>query len=255
MRVFRKRLVEAHWLQVIVGTLAAFYLRLVRYTTRFTVDPPDIYERIKGDYPMIVTMWHGQHFLMPFIKRAEHRVKVLISRHRDGAVNAIAAERLGVEAIRGSGDHQGRFDRKGGVGAFLTMVNALKEGYVVALTADVPKVSRVAGLGIVMLARRTGRPIYPVAIATSRRLELNNWDRSAVNLPFGRGAVVAGSPIRVPADTTDDGLEVYRQRVEDALNHVTEQAYATVDGSGRSTEGDTRRSFQTKTVCTKKDSV
>ncbi len=77
------------------------------------------------------------------------------------------------------------------------MLTALSEGYNVALTADVPKVSRIAGPGIIRLARDSGRPIYPVALASSRRKELNNWDRSAVNLPFSLIAGVAGDPVRV----------------------------------------------------------
>ena len=52
------------------------------------------------------------------------------------------------------------------------MLIALEEGYNVALTADVPKVARVCGPGIVKLASMSGRPIYPVAIATSPRPEL-----------------------------------------------------------------------------------
>src|SRR5207245_232479 len=139
---------------------------------------------VEPDLPGILTMWNGQHFMMPFVKRAHHRGKVLISRHRDGEINAIVAQRLGIEVIRGSGDPGGRFDRKGGVVAFREMLAALAEGYNIALTADVPKVARVAGLGIVTLARESGRPIFPVAVATSRRLELANWDRSAINLPF-----------------------------------------------------------------------
>ncbi len=123
---------------------------------------------------------------------------MLISRHRDGEINAIAAERLGVGTVRGSGSHEGDFHRKGGVPAFKAMVSALEEGYNMALTADVPKVSRVAGLGIIMLARLTGRPIVPVVIATSRFKRLNNWDRSIINLPFGRGVLVAGDLIEVP---------------------------------------------------------
>jgi len=63
-----------------------------------------------------------------------------------------------VPAINGSAFH-----RKGGVGAFKEMVRALEENYYVALTADVPKRSRVAGLGIIMLARESGRPIMPLA--------------------------------------------------------------------------------------------
>ena len=96
---------------------------------------------------------------------------MLISRHRDGEINAIVAERLGVGTIRGSGAHDGDFTRKGGVSAFKEMLDALEEGYSLALTADVPKVARVAGRGIVKLARMSGRPILPVAVATSRRIE------------------------------------------------------------------------------------
>src|SRR5205823_3973863 len=195
---------------------AAEYLRLVWKTSRLVLDPPDIYERIANTLPVIVAMWHGQHFMIPFIKRPEHRAKVLISRHRDGEINAIAAERLGVGAIRGSGDHGSNYARKGGVTAFKLMLAALEQGYTLALTADVPKVARVAGLGMVMLAAMSGRPILPVAVATSRRIEFNNWDRTVLNLPFGRGSVVAGDLIRVPAgDKT--AFEGCRQAIENGV--------------------------------------
>src|SRR5437763_7506341 len=161
-----KRLGATPVAQKTIGVLAAEYFRLVYKTNRFIIEPPDFYERVVPELPIIAAMWHGQHYMAPFLRRAEHKVKVLISRHRDGEVNAIAVERLGMPAIRGSGDHARRFDRKGGVGAFKGMIKALSEGYSLALTADVPKVSRVAGAGIVTLARFSGRPIYPVAAAT-----------------------------------------------------------------------------------------
>jgi Uncharacterized protein conserved in bacteria len=85
------------------------------------------------------------------------------------------------------------------------------------MTADVPKVSRVAGFGIVKIAQMSGRPIYPVAIATRRRIVLDNWDRTAINLPFGRGAAVAGGPIYVPQDADAATLELARRAVEEAL--------------------------------------
>jgi lysophospholipid acyltransferase (LPLAT)-like uncharacterized protein len=174
--------------------------------------------------------------MVPFFSRG-HRVKVLISRHRDGEINAVAARRLGVEPIRGSGDHGRRFDLKGGVAAFKTMLSALKDGYNVALTADVPKVSQVAGQGIVMLGRLSGRPIYPVAVATSRRIRLKNWDRSAVNLPFGTVAIIVGEPVRVPTDADEAALEACRIAVEQQLKRVTARAYAIVDRKDRHAEG------------------
>jgi lysophospholipid acyltransferase (LPLAT)-like uncharacterized protein len=226
-----KHLVGSRPFQKTVGVVAAEYLRLVWKTTRLLVEPEGIYERFEQDAPVIIAMWHGQHFLAPFIRRAHHRGKVLVSRHRDGEINALAAERLGIGAIRGSGNHGGGFVGKGGVSAFKEMLNALEEGYNVALTADIPKVARVAGLGVVKLASASGRPIYPIAIATRRRLELNNWDRTAINLPFGPGGGVAGEPIRVPTDANAAALEAARRTLEASLTAATARAYTLANGA------------------------
>lgn len=225
-----RRLARARWVQKTIGVLAAEFLRFVHLTSRTVTVPGDVYERAGPDLPVIIAMWHGQHFMAPFIKKDGHKAKTLISRHRDGEMNAVAAEWLGVETIRGSGDHGGGFHRKGGVSAYRQMLDALSEGYNVALTADVPKVSRVAGPGIIRLARDSGRAIYPVAIASSRRRVLDNWDRSTINLPFSLIAGVVGDPIRVPANATETELDDARLALQAALNGATEQAYAIADG-------------------------
>ena len=227
-----KRIVAAPAFQNAAGAVAAGYLRLVWRTSRVTLEPATIYDTVQ--MPAIIAMWHGQHFLTPFIKRgdAKHRAKVLISRHRDGELNARAAERLGIGTIRGSGAHNGEFHRKGGAAAFTEMVTALAQGFNVALTADVPKVSRIAGLGVVKLAQHSGCPIYPVAIASSRRIELDNWDRTAINLPFSRVAMVASDAIYVARDADAAALESARQQVENELNRVTARAYELADRKG-----------------------
>ena len=226
-----KRLVGSRAFQKAVGVLAAEYLRFVWVTTRFVVEPEGIYERGMMTMPMIVGMWHGQHFLSLMVPRQQHRVKVLISRHRDGAINAIACQHFGVECIRGSGARGREHTRKGGIGAFREMLDALAQGYNLALTADVPKISRIAGLGIVKLASASGRPIYLLAIATRHRITLKNWDRTTINLPFGRGALVAAGPFYVPADADAAVLESARQAIETGLNAATARAYEIVDGS------------------------
>jgi lysophospholipid acyltransferase (LPLAT)-like uncharacterized protein len=226
-----KRITTTPAFQSAAGTLAAWYLRLAWHSCRKFIEPADVYGT--AQLPIIIAMWHGQHFLAPFIRRDEHhRAKVLISRHRDGELNARAAEKLGIGTIRGSGTHSPDFHRKGGAAAFPKMVEALAEGYSVALTADVPKISRVAGMGVVKLAQHSGRPIYVAAIASSRRIELKNWDRTAINLPFGRVALVAGEPIHVAPDADKATLETIRQHVERELNRVTARAYEIVDRTG-----------------------
>ncbi len=232
LRKISRSISRSIWFQRAAGFIAAAFLRFIWLSNRFSLDPPDVYEQVEPDFPLIIAFWHGQHFMMPFLRRRHHRAKVLISRHRDGEVNAIAAERLGVGAVRGSGDHGAAFHRKGGVAAFWAMLRTLEEGCNMALTADVPKVSRVAGLGIIMLARESGRPIIPEAIATSRFWRLKNWDRSVIHLPFGRGVIAAGALIWVPADASAETMEMLRVQLEANLNEVTRRAYALVGRPG-----------------------
>jgi lysophospholipid acyltransferase (LPLAT)-like uncharacterized protein len=227
-----KRLTGSRPFQKMAGVVAAEYLRLVWKTTRFVYEPDDMYAHGETLTPLIIGMWHGQHFLSPFLRRG-HPAKTLISQHRDGEINAITAEHLGVETIRGSGAHGREFQRKRGVEAFREMLDALAQGYSIALTADVPKIARVAGLGFIKLASLSGRPIFLVAIATRRRITLANWDRAVINLPFGRGAIVGEGPIYVPADADDAALEATRRTLESKLNAVTARAYEIADGASR----------------------
>ena len=231
-----KRIARSRPVQTTIGVVGAEYLRFVWNTSRSVLEPADAYERMIPQLPVIIAMWHGQHFLVPFIRRG-YPAKVLISRHRDGEINAIAAERLGVGTIRGSGDSGGRFDVKGGVGAFQAMLTTLADGCSVALTADVPKIARVAGIGIIKLAQLSGRPILPAALTTSRRKVLDNWDRTTINLPFSRLAMVAGETVRVPADADDATLENRRRSLEESLNRATARAYALADRQAGGSRG------------------
>jgi lysophospholipid acyltransferase (LPLAT)-like uncharacterized protein len=226
---FWRRIGRQQWAKTALGVVAAEYVRFVGKTTRLTVEPVNAWDRAEADMPIIIAFWHGQHLLATNARKPGYRAKMLVSRHHDGEINAIAAERLGVGTIRGSGNHEGGFVHKGGVAAFQAMLDALGEGYSVALSADVPKVSRVAGLGIIKLAQVSGRPIHAVAIATRWRIVIDNWDRSTINLPFSRGAGVIPEPLRVPADADDAALEAARQELENRLNAATARAYEIVD--------------------------
>lgn len=213
------------------------YLKLVYGTTKWQFDPPDFYEQVDAQWPAILAMWHGQHFMITTFKRPNDKIRALISLHRDGEINAQVVEYFGASVIRGSGvtsktgsPRQSEILRKGGSRALRAMVRELDAGATIVETADVPKISRVAGRGIIALAKASGRPIFPIAIATSRRIDVNSWDRSSINLPFSRGAFAAGEPIMVPSDTTRDGMEVFRQQVEDSLKDATRRAYEIVDG-------------------------
>jgi 3-deoxy-D-manno-octulosonic-acid transferase len=107
-------------------------------------------------------------------------------------------------------------------------VQALREGRSVGMTADVPGSgeARRAGLGVVMIARASGRPVLPMALATSRYLALNTWSRMTINLPWSHLGFAIGEAVHVPRDASSDDLEIYRAQVERSLNEATAVAYA-----------------------------
>jgi lysophospholipid acyltransferase (LPLAT)-like uncharacterized protein len=122
------------------------------------------------------------------------RLAVLISRHEDAGAQALAAEWLDIVPIRGSGGPADRVYYKGGASAMRELMRQLDAGVSVAMTADVPKRARVAGAGIVALARLSGRPIVPTAVVSSLRVQFHTWDRATLGLPFGRAISSACRP-------------------------------------------------------------
>ena len=193
------------------------------------IEPQGIYDdKVRADLPVIVAMWHGQHLMVPFGRPEWMKASSLVSRHGDGELNAIALRQMGISAIRGSGAHGRKVREKGGAGAFFAMVQAIEAGQTMVLTADVPKIARVAGPGIAKLAHVTGRPIYPVAVASSRRYSARNWDMTTIGLPFGRCAIIVGDPILVGREADEAALEAARLAIEAGLDRVHERAFALV---------------------------
>jgi 3-deoxy-D-manno-octulosonic-acid transferase len=210
-----------------IGGLLARYIRFVGTSSHQTQEMTERFEEHIHNHPCIVTMWHGQFLLLPLVRKPEIEVDIMLARHRDAELMGGVLREFGMRLIRGAGAGGRRKDR-GGVHAFRAAVQTLREGRSVGMTADVPgsKEPRRAGLGIVMIARASGRPIMPLAIATSRYVALNTWSRMTINLPWSNLGFAVGKLVHVPRETTSDQLEFYRQEVEKSLNAATELAYA-----------------------------
>jgi lysophospholipid acyltransferase (LPLAT)-like uncharacterized protein len=153
---------------------------------------------------------------------------VMISRSADGTMNAIAAEKLGIKTVRGAGDPKNRGKQKGGARAFLQFLKVLERGDSVSMTADVPKIARKVSPGLIRLARKSGRPIVPVAYVTHPRITLKSWDRAAIPLPFTKGAIGVADPIYV--DEADDDDERWCLRVKQDLDRLEAHCYAHIGG-------------------------
>ena len=211
---------------MLAGRSLARAIRLVHRTSRVVTDRPDLDQHLQTNHPLILACWHGQFMMLSVLHPPGVRVKAMVARHGDADLIGEAMQALGVELIRGAGAGGRRKDR-GGVAALRGALAALEEGASVVMTADVPPgPARRAGSGIVTIARLSGRPIVPVAAATSRFRALDTWSRMTINLPYSTLAFAAGPAILVPREADEAEQEAYRQLVERELDAATERAYA-----------------------------
>lgn len=232
-RRIRKPMAESRFVKNAVASLLANALRVVYWTNPARKGSADVEKLAAELSPGIVALWHGQHLMVPFVAPSKPPFVVMVSRSADAELNALVIEKLGIATVRGSGGRPGvaAMD-KGGAKALIALKRALDAGTNVGMIADIPHgTPREAGIGIVLLAKLSGKPIGPVAVATSRRKVLErSWDKTTINLPFGHRAVVLGELVHVPADADEAVLETKRRELTDKLNAATARAYQLADG-------------------------
>lgn len=210
----------------LAGRSVAGYVDFVHRHSNVVVEPANLETFLEQHRPAIIAVWHGQFLLSPKVKPLATPLAVMLARHGDAELFSTALARFNTTLIRGAGAAGRRKDR-GGAKALRAALGALDDNVFVGMTADVPPgPARKVGKGIVTLARLSGRPIIPLAAATSRYVALRTWSRMTVNLPFGSLAGVFGEPIFVDENADDAALEVARLAVEDGLNRATARAYA-----------------------------
>jgi 3-deoxy-D-manno-octulosonic-acid transferase len=222
-----KRLLASKPAVALVSSIASGYVRLVYATSTIKREPADTEATLYDQHPQIVAIWHGQFLLHPPMKpRQLGDVKAMVSRHGDAAILSAVLKRRGIELIRGAGAGKRRRNR-GGATAMRETLRALNAGASVVMTGDVPPgPARRAGRGIATLAAKSGRPVVPVAVATSHFLKLPTWSAFTINLPFSKLAVVTGDPVHVPTTEDAEIIEAGRRAIELALADVTARAYA-----------------------------
>lgn len=212
------------------GRSVARLIKLVSATSTTVTEPPDLVEKVEALHPSILAVWHGQFMMLSHLKRDHLRYAAMVARHGDAELIGEAMSAFGLDLIRGAGAGERRKDR-GGAQALRGAVQALQGSdgrppASVVMTADVPPgPARKAGDGIITLARLSGRPIQPIAVASSRYHALRTWSRMTINLPFSKLAFVAAEPIFVLRDASPEQLEAYRIELEQKLNAATLRAY------------------------------
>ena len=198
--------------------LAYWTIRILGWTMRFEAVGPEIprsfYE--KG-IPLIGAFWHGRLLMMPLAYEGK-KLSFLVSPHRDGQVVGKALRRFGFEPILGSTTRKG-------FTAFKNMLRVHREGTDIAIVPDGPRGPRCrAKIGVIELARLTGRPIIPFTYSASRKRVLNTWDHFLLPYPFSKGVFIYGGPLYVDPHGDRAHIEEKRALLEKQLNELTERA-------------------------------
>lgn len=215
----RRRILASEPVTLAACRIAALFVRLVGWTSRWTVVGGEIPRSLhEAERPFVVAFWHARLLLAPLSWDRSRSIHVLMSAHRDGRLAAGIVARFGIHSIAGS-------TSKGGAQGLRTLLKVLREGGCVGITPDGPRGPRMrAGDGIVSVARLSGAPIVPLALGTGWRKLLPSWDRFLLPFPFSRGSIVWGEPIYVPRDIGEEESRAFRRLVEDRLNAVTAEA-------------------------------
>jgi lysophospholipid acyltransferase (LPLAT)-like uncharacterized protein len=222
------RLLHRPRVRAVLAAAIALYLRLVHRTGRWRlIADPEALALIRDGDVALGAFWHARLAMVGAMWRtvlaAAGRdpaipAHTLISSHGDGALIAEAVARLGFVPVRGS-------SRRGGTEALLALRRIVAAGGYVAIAADGPKGPRlVAKPGLVHLARASGGPIVPLAFAARGAIRLRSWDRFELPLPFMRGVMLFGAPIRIPPDADRAAQEAFRVDLDARLRGLTDEA-------------------------------
>ncbi len=201
----------------LAARVVAALLRVVARTSRTIVLRPEHDLDRRGEACVVATLHQGLLVAMHHFRG--RGAIVMASRSRDGDFVSALLRRLGFHVARGS-------DLRGGAAALDEMIAFVRSGRgSAALTCDGPRGPNGAVKpGVLVLARDTGRPLVPCALWASRRLELSNWDRTLVPLPFGRIALCFGAPIDVPAGARPSELRRLRTELERRMEALLAEA-------------------------------
>ena len=205
-----------HILFILIIPLLALFIKLLMLSCRVTkIDGLDrekeALKRSGGN--AIYVSWHQR---IPYLSHLVgcRNITVMVSQSRDGEYAARLVKMMGIDSIRGS-------STRGGKTALVNIIKQLKEGKSGGMLADGPLgPARVAKIGTIIMAHRSGTPIIPVTWSADRLWILNSWDRFLIPKPFARVVVYIGEPLWIPEESENGELEGYRKLVQEKLNQA-----------------------------------
>jgi lysophospholipid acyltransferase (LPLAT)-like uncharacterized protein len=181
------------WLARLFGWVLAGYVDLVAKTARVTGPPIN-----QGQ--VIFAIWHESNMgaaIAAWKLRTDKQPVVFSTRGFRGIVMNTMLRRLGASVV--TLPDEGTATRAEAAALTRELARFGRSGASLVISCDGPfGPYRVAKPGVAIVARESGLPIQPWAVASRPPFRLRGrWDRMLVPLPFGRMRVFEGAPITV----------------------------------------------------------
>lgn len=208
------------------GLAASWVVRILGASARLDLDADSEGRLEAAGEPFILAYWHDQVFLsVRFLRHAfltqDRPLGVMASHSKDGELVARVASSLGVRVVRGSSSRGGR------EGLRALHREIVKHRTSLVVLPDGPRGPRhEAKPGVVVLSQLSGRAIVPMAFAASRQWTLRSWDRLSVPRPGCRIRALAGEPIHVPRELSDEAREHHRLALTSTLADLDDLVHA-----------------------------
>lgn len=215
----RRKIADSPLLNRWVEGLIAAYVRLAHATSRWermgfeTMEA----ELAKGE-PVIFCVWHQRLILSPWMFDTRlGKFCSLTSSARAGRLVGQVLARFGFDTVPMS-------SHKRHVALSREVLRRMADGYTIGIAVDGPRgPARVASTVPLVWARSTGKRIFVLSWSANRTVRASSWDRFLIPLPFSRGVLMCrpwDEP--VPRGLDVEGTEALRQRLERALDDVTD---------------------------------
>ena len=206
------------FLLLLIAVFGKWILFLYYLTIHIMDETPTC--RMRGREPHadgIYSFWHSHQLSIAWHCRGASSA-IMVSRSADGEYVARLAASLGNIPVRGSSS-------RGGTAALKALIAWAQRSVPVTITPDGPRGPRqTIKPGLLLVARKSGCAITPIAMGLSDFWEIPSWDRFRIPKPFSRGYFCYGEPLRVPPDADDRMLN----KLAEELRHrmISLESYA-----------------------------
>jgi lysophospholipid acyltransferase (LPLAT)-like uncharacterized protein len=206
----------------LIGFLGKLILGLWTITARLTVIGEGPYRDLRNqNKPVVLLVWHGRLLVVPYLFK-KRGILALISPSEDGEILARIVEGWG-KVLRGSSSHSI-------VKAWSVMRKELDGGGEVIIVPDGPRgPNRKMKLGALKLSQQSGAYLVPFTFAAARKKTLGSWDNFLIFYPFTKVVGLFGAPLVVNPKLRGDDLEKERQRIENVLLQLDDEANSLID--------------------------